>query len=514
MPRPAWRAALAAAGVALLVTSCREQALGPDLAPAPDTAPDPEVVLMDSSTMLASVRQRPRGLFLAPVATDSLLLVVPTDSVWVTLESRDCAASSNVVSLLSPESELLRSTMCQATVDTTWKFTGPYTAGSAVRLQFTSGAGNGNTDGRVQIAGHFPNWTLSFEDYTDSDFNDFVLGVQAFVNDTLFYLVLEADQTELHPWIQSFEQAADNGTIDQALRVGDTTSVTVRAMIGNVSIDSLPVTVTAEFLPRTGGHHHLDDRLLFSEAPAVPQGTAAGRPVTGYFKHGSNRVAELTDTTDLSGELSFAFVAGFLSGDVEVIATTEYDATTHADTLGFRIRVPGLADLEATTTVDDDAYLIGQTIVQSSSPPDTVHARDSIWYVTPTFGDRLEELAAAMVRDSATTTYYLQMNDASLPWGGTFSVSPDTTTNQPVDVPYDRGHRTHALGIDIDIGWCQVPFTGEDGQIHRISGSNCAAQGGVGVIFRDLQEAAMSRGLLLLREGTPRHYHLRLAVEP
>jgi hypothetical protein len=221
-------------------------------------------------------------------------------------------------------------------------------------------------------------------------------------------------------------------------------------------------------------------------------------------------VAELTSTTDANGEVTFAFVAGFVAGDVEVFATTVYGGEALVETLALRISVPGLADMEATTTVDDFAYLIGQTT--QGSPPDTIHAADSIWYATPQFSGLLDLLVQDMVRDSAGTTYHLQVNDASLPLGGTFSVSPQSTGGgQLIDRPYDRGHRrSHATGIDVDISWCQVPFTGDDGQENRVSGTNCGQQGVAGVSYQQLIAVASRFGLIVLRESNPPHYHLRL----
>jgi hypothetical protein len=89
---------------------------------------------MDSAQMRsrAATRTRPTGLFLAPVASDSLVLAAETDSFQITLVSRDCAASSNEVAVLSPEDSLLSATMCQQTVPTTWSFEGPYPDGTGI----------------------------------------------------------------------------------------------------------------------------------------------------------------------------------------------------------------------------------------------------------------------------------------------------------------------------------------------------------------------------------------------
>jgi hypothetical protein len=328
--------------------------------------------------------------------------------------------------------------------------------------------------------------------------------------DSTLTLSLTADTTELHPWVRS-DTIIIGDTLRQAERDPDATAITLAATVGGSSLSGQVVNLTAEFLPGTGGHVHLDNRLDFTDAPLVQAQAAAGRPVTGYFKQGTNRTASLIDTTDANGEISFTFVAGFLGGDIELIAAATYGGSLAADTLAIRLRVPGLFDLQDNGTANANAAFVGGTPYPPSSPPDTVHPQDSIWYVTPTFRDSVVLVIEAMAMPSSSR--YLQANDASLPFGGAFSVFPVTTSiGDLIDRPFNgtgpmSGHGTHAKGIDLDIAYCYATDPGMDpDQDNRVTGTGCSGPSRVNGRF--LTEAAHSRGLIVLREGD--HYHLRL----
>jgi hypothetical protein len=157
-----------------------------------------------------------------------------------------------------------------------------------------------------------------------------------------FSIVVSADTAELHPWIPSLPV---NG-LTQALRQGDTAFVQVSAAVEYTTEDEVEASVTAEFLPNTNGHAHHGTRVALDDVPDAQNGRGAsfgglvGNPWTGFFEYNSSQHTSFTAET-VDGELSFAFIAGTISGDLQVIVETEAESVTYADTLGIRVRVPG-----------------------------------------------------------------------------------------------------------------------------------------------------------------------------
>jgi hypothetical protein len=149
--------------------------------------------------------------------------------------------------------------------------------------------------------------------------------------------------------------------------------------------------------------------------------------------------------------------------------------------------------------------LVGGTVDTVPNPNLTLHPQDSIWHATAMFEDSVAQLA----EDVQNGSRYLQYNDASLPFGGAFTNDPVTDpTGARVEYPW-AGHRSHALGVDLDVGACWAATPGDNGQANRVSFDDqiggCPGQAEVDVIA--LRNAARTFGLRLVMEGD--HFHLR-----
>jgi hypothetical protein len=208
----------------------------------------------------------------------------------------------------------------------------------------------------------------------------------------------------------------------------------------------------------------------------------------------------------VNGEVSFAFVAGFIGGSIEVVAEASDGGIPVADTLALTILVPGLTDLQDNATANANAYFIGGTPFPQTTPPDTIHPQDSIWYVTPQFANSVTALILEMDNDSTDT--HLQINDASLPLGGSFSVTPIATANGlSSDRPFNganMGHGTHALGLDVDVAACFNTETGMD--LDQQDRDQCLGAGTVWVPETYFELVVHSYGVKVLREGD--HFHV------
>jgi hypothetical protein len=97
----------------------------------------------------------------------------------VTLVSTSCAARDNEIHLIAPENEELTDDACYEEAGTVWRFDGPYAAGTSLNFRIDSFE-QLNPPSFIS-SGAYPEWTLTFEDGGDSDFNDIVLRVRAFV---------------------------------------------------------------------------------------------------------------------------------------------------------------------------------------------------------------------------------------------------------------------------------------------------------------------------------------------
>lgn len=300
-----------------------------------------------------------------------------------------------------------------------------------------------------------------------------------------------ADTTKLRPWIQVLSSA------------GDTTTVVLSASQGQQPAVGLSVDIRAEFMP-SAGHAHITAPLDFENAPTHVYGgpDPVAQAVTGYFKKGNSRTKSLSEVTDSNGEITFAFVAGWVGGKVDVIAATEVAGQLIVDTLEVVERVSGLTSLHSNPTALANALFVGGT---------SHHPQFQNWYVLPAPGDSLALFALRM--HALGGTQYPQFNDASLPYGGSFSVAPPLgATGVRMDAPF-RPHNSHAIGVDIDVALCWSSMSGATSeQTGRVSPTEdppnvFACPSDSEIDEAQLRERANALGFEVFPEDN--HFHLR-----
>jgi hypothetical protein len=98
-------------------------------------------------------------------------------SFTLTLVGTSCDATNNVVRITSPVNQVLLTDACNATIGQTWVFD-DQPAGATVSLQIESDE-VGQFPPGLRVTGAFPQWTASFEDGFDEDFNDIVMRIDA-----------------------------------------------------------------------------------------------------------------------------------------------------------------------------------------------------------------------------------------------------------------------------------------------------------------------------------------------
>lgn len=107
------------------------------------------------------------------------VLTLPSPaSFTITLVSRSCDAINNEIRLTSPETVTLTEDACRTEIGTEWNYPTVYPAGTEISLEVSSDQ-FANPPG-LRVTGAYPNWTVSFEDGYDTDFNDIVMSVEAF----------------------------------------------------------------------------------------------------------------------------------------------------------------------------------------------------------------------------------------------------------------------------------------------------------------------------------------------
>jgi len=297
---------------------------------------------------------------------------------------------------------------------------------------------------------------------------------------------------ELHPRIRGLTV---NGIV-QPEREPDSSDISATVRVGDQPAQGTAVQVRAEFLDSTGGHAHIQPSVPFESAPTLTQGPDAGFPVLGHFEYAGQGNVVLQLTPDPTGAVAAQFVAGYVGGRVRVTASATLDGQeVSRRSVDLEIRVPDLVNLEDSVT---NVYWIGGT---------AAHPQGVNWHVVPGVIGALQSIADTMLTSNGGQTLYLQYNDASLPLGGTFTVYPN-----PLEDPYDnnRGHVSHAIGLDIDIGLCYAEYSGNDNQIHRVfPGQNldCSGRPELLVSGTDLQKLVERRNGVSGFEGD--HYHVR-----
>lgn len=113
----------------------------------------------------------------APASACTLPIAQPTTEFEVVLVSKSCTAQGNTISVVSPVARELTDNACYEDVGETWNFDGPFAAGTVLDFRINS-FGFANPPSLL-ATGTYPNWTLTFEDGGDQDFNDIILRVTA-----------------------------------------------------------------------------------------------------------------------------------------------------------------------------------------------------------------------------------------------------------------------------------------------------------------------------------------------
>lgn len=314
-------------------------------------------------------------------------------------------------------------------------------------------------------------------------------------------LTIVADSTALHPWVRSFLGTIGVNGDFVPERVGSLTPVRVAVMEDNAPLEGVSVEMSAEFIGAPGGHPHYPSKSPLASAPTVTDQTASGRPLFGYFQLGSERTGSLGGTTDSNGHFDFDFVAGFVGGEMDLIASAFVGNTLFADTVRIVIRVPDLVDVKPYIS---NAYYIGGT---------TQHDQGTNWFVRSDIVPRLVHLADLLHEPSATVggvAGFIQLNDASLPLGGAFTELPQDYGGN--EQPF-RSHTSHAVGVDIDFSFCVANVSGDDGgKLHRL---NASCGDGVSTNYpeNELDRRAVRRaaervgGCVAVHNDN--HYHIR-----
>jgi hypothetical protein len=433
----------------------------------------------------------------------------------IQIDSLECGGTAVELWVLTPVEEQLTDNAC-FTTDSLWTYPGPYPGGTGVVLHVVPNFGQPPAQGAFQISGGFPAWTVDIEAGFDNDFNDVNLTVSWMPQQDSVTIILTADTTELRPWIRRTTFTVNDTIWQQDEQPPDTAMFVLTAVAADSTpVPGVEVTLTAEMIPGPGGHVHRSERVSFDDVPLTPTSFgpnnlspnlfathSVGKPVSGFLLQGEDSLASLTDTTDVNGEVSFAFVAGFIGTDVDLIATATVGGGVVADTQRVRIRTPDLAPLTSSPLIYANAYFVGGTVDESYTPDLILHPQDSIWYV----GSEMAVPMVYLVNDLQRGNKYPQINDASLHFGGAFTVAPDTAASGVrVDNPW-RPHGSHGLGVDVDLSTCYAGVSGEDGQVNRVYPP---CPGGMSLSENTLEQAALDQDLRLVYEGNPPHYHLR-----
>jgi hypothetical protein len=313
-------------------------------------------------------------------------------------------------------------------------------------------------------------------------------------------LEVTADTTELHPWIRFFQPLGTPAPFVQSGRAGDATSIQVSVGVDGAPAPNREVLVRAELLP-SGGHAHLPAPMDIGVAHLADlpgsQLAGDGKPVAGMFAHEGDTTTSVSAETNESGEISLEFVAGFVAGHIEVIVLVPNGGAPLIDTLRLTVQVPGLVALDTNPEISANALLIGPT----------AHHPAGSWSATADFATTMQALVVGQRKSLGGQNYYLQLNDASLPLGGAFTVTPPATAiGTRVEQP-GQGHRSHALGIEEDLSWCYALDAGHAGPGDRISGTDCGDQGTLPVDPALVEQYGF---LVLVERGAEPHYHLRL----
>ena len=95
----------------------------------------------------------------------------------VRLTSRDCRAHGNVFRITAPVQDTLLTDGCYETVGKQIIHSGPFPVGTSISAEVI--APLLDNPPALRVSGQYPEWTLTFEDGDDEDFNDLVMVLTA-----------------------------------------------------------------------------------------------------------------------------------------------------------------------------------------------------------------------------------------------------------------------------------------------------------------------------------------------
>jgi PKD repeat protein len=95
----------------------------------------------------------------------------------VVLNSSSCEAHGNVFRITAPVTEVLTDDGCYEAAGAEMTFAGPYPAGTEIAAEVI--APLLANPPALRVSGSYPEWTLSYEDGVDTDFDDLIMTVTA-----------------------------------------------------------------------------------------------------------------------------------------------------------------------------------------------------------------------------------------------------------------------------------------------------------------------------------------------
>jgi hypothetical protein len=95
----------------------------------------------------------------------------------VVLNSSSCDAHGNIFRVTAPVVGILTKDGCYQSAGTQLSFAGPFPAGTEISAEVVAPLLKNRP--QLRVGGSYPEWTLTFEDGGDSDFNDLVMTLTA-----------------------------------------------------------------------------------------------------------------------------------------------------------------------------------------------------------------------------------------------------------------------------------------------------------------------------------------------
>jgi hypothetical protein len=95
----------------------------------------------------------------------------------VVLNGHSCDAHGNVFRVTAPVLGVLTNDGCYQSAGTQLKFDGPFPAGTEINAEVVAPLLRNRP--QLRVSGVYPNWTLTFEDGADADFNDLQMTLTA-----------------------------------------------------------------------------------------------------------------------------------------------------------------------------------------------------------------------------------------------------------------------------------------------------------------------------------------------